>query len=362
MKQLRLALIAVFGLLFLLLVGSNLLVERIEPAEIGVKQNLLGGGVVDKDYGLGYHLGIVGVHKWHKLDGRVHFVSFAENVSAQQRALSNVDLFGPLDIRTKDNNTASLDVTVLYRIQDGGAHRIVSEGLQFAYRDRVRRATEGLLREQLSELSPEDFVNTDVRLERVEQTFPQLEATLAQYHVQPLSILIRAVRFPAQYEEKLQLKQLTRQNSLLAQARERQERQQQVTESIDKESEALEKRARGEWDKRLQQARSENQVAIARIDAEAEVYSRSTRAEAEAGAVALVAEGRLSLDQAEALRDRLRNEALDTVGGRILLARSAAENLDVREVTLNSNDPSVPTVIDVEELVRLLVGADGGDG
>ena len=356
MKQLKIAVWLVVGLLFLALVGSNLLFERIGPAEIGVKQNLLGGGVVDKDYGLGYHLGIVGVHKWHRLDGRVHFVSFAENAGSQRRSGSNVDLTGPLDIRTEDNNTASLDVTVLYRIVDGGAHRIVQDGLKLEYRDRVRGATKGVLRDQLAQLTPEDFVNTDLRLERVEETLPLLRETLRQYHVEPLEILIRAVRFPAQYEEKLQLKQLTRQKSLLAQARERQERQQQVTESIEKETEALEKRARGEWDKRLQEARSENDVAIAQINADAEVYSRSTRADADAEAVALVAQGNLALEQAEALRDSLRNAALDTVGGRILLARSAAENLDVREVTLNSNDPSIPTIIDVEGLVRLLIG------
>lgn len=356
MQGLKLSGGIVLALLFAALLGSSLLVERIGPAEIGVKQNLLGGGIVEKDYGLGYHLGIIGVHKWHKLDGRVHFISFAEMSSSRRGVGTNVDIAGPLDIRTSDNNTASLDVTVLYRIVEGGAHRIVGDGLELEYRDRVRRATQGVLREELSQLSPEDFVNSDVRLTRVDETLPLLRETLAQYHVEPLSILIRAVRFPPQYEEKLQLKQLTRQKSLLAQARERQERQQQVTQSIEKETEALEKRARGEWDKRLQEARSENEVAVARIRAEADVYSRSTRAGADAKAVSLIAEGRLAIDQAEALRDGLRNAALDSVGGRILLAKRAAENLDVSEVTLNSNDPSVPSVIDLGGLVDLLVG------
>lgn len=358
MKQLKLALGLVIGAAVVLLVASLTMLERVSPYEIGVKQNLLGGGIVEADYSTGYFLGIVGVHKWHRLDRRVHFISFAEGQSSRRGVGRNVDLAGPLDIRTSDNNTASLDVTVLYRIVDGGAHLIVGEGLTHSYRDRVLRATQGLLREELSKLSPEDFVNTDVRLERVDAALPLLRDTLEQYHVEPLAMLIRSVRFPPEYEEKLQLKQLTRQKSLLAQARERQERQSQITESIEKETEALEKRARGEWDKRLQEARSENEVAIAEINAEANIYSSATRADADAESVALVAQGQLALDQAEALRDSLRNAALDTTGGRILLARQAADNLRVREVTLNSNDPATPTIIDVDGLVRLLIGGE----
>lgn len=366
MKSLRTIAILAVVVLILGLLGSGLLLVRIEPATIGVKQNLLGGGIVERGYGAGYQLGIAGVHRWHKLDGRVHFIHFTRETSNTSGRDSNVEFAGALDIRTSDNNTASLDVTVLYEIVDDEAWTLVKEGLVLSYRDRVRQAAEGLLREELSKLSPEDFVDTEVRLRRAEDTLPLMRATLEQYHVRPLAVLIRAVRFPPEYEEKLQLKQLTRQKSLLATAQQAQERQQQVTQSIEKKTEAMEKEARGEWDKRLQESRSENQVAIAQINAEAEVYARTTTADADATNVTYIAEGQLSVEQAEALRDQLRNRALDTVGGRILLARQAAENLDIEAVTLNSNDPSVPTIIDVDELVRLLVGdgdrAEPSDG
>jgi regulator of protease activity HflC (stomatin/prohibitin superfamily) len=359
MKNLRFALLVLFGVVLLLAIGSGLLLERVPPAAIGVRQNLLGGGITQRDFDAGYYLGVAGVHRWHLLDGRVHFVSFARDTQERPAFGSNVDHSGALDIRTSDNNTASLDVTVLYQILEGRAWRIVQDGQTLAYRDRVRQAIQGTLREELSKLSPEDFVNTDRRLERVAETLPLLRRTLDSYHVEPLEILIRAVRFPPEYEEKLQLKQLTRQKSLLAQAREREERQQQTTQAIGTETEALEKRVRGEWDKRLQEARSDNQVEIAGIRAAAEIESRTERADAEADRVALVAAGQLALDQAEALRDQLRNAALDTVGGRILLARTAAANLQLPSVTLNSNDPEVPTVLDLDQLVELLIGTRG---
>jgi hypothetical protein len=49
--------------------------------------------------------------------------------------------------------------------------------------------------------------------------------------------------------------------------------------------------------------------------------------------------------------------ALGTRGGRIFLALRAAQNLAVPSVTLNSNDPRVPLVLDLDELTRVLVGA-----
>ena len=346
---------AIFAIAVLLALLSGMLFVKIPPAVIGVKQNQL-GGLVQRDYGLGYHLGVVGVHKWYRLDGRVHFINFTTFTDGKASE-SNVDNAGSLDIRTRDNNTASLDVTVTYRIQEGNGWRLVDEGLQIAYKDRVLRAVRGLLLEELSKLSPEDFVDTETRVLRVDETMPLLTEALGKYYVEPLTILVRAVRFPTEYENKLQQKQLTRQKALLADAKQKQERQQQVTESYEKQTGALETRARSEWDVRLQEERSENEVKIAQIQADARIYDQTTRSQAEANYVKSIAEGGLAKAKAEALRNELRNAALDSVGGRILLARQAAENLEISEVTLNSNDPGVPSVIDLEQMVRLLIGS-----
>jgi regulator of protease activity HflC (stomatin/prohibitin superfamily) len=346
----------VLVLVVLVVLAFALLIQRIPPAVIGVKQNQLRGGIAERDFGLGYHLGIIGVHQWYRLDARVHFVNFSSEQLGTEVSGSNVDYSASLDIRTSDNNTASLDVTVAYKIIPGRAWQLVRDGFQLAYRDRVQRVIGGLLQEELSKLSPEDFVSSGTRLRRVEETMPRVRAELDKFHVEPISILIRAVRFPQEYEEKLQLKQLTRQKALLAEARQKQELQSQQTEAYEKETEALEKRRRGEWDVQLQERRSQNQVEIAQIQADARIYDQTNRAEAEALAVSAIATGELASAKAEALRSELRNAALASTGGRIFLARQAAENLNFESVTLNSNDPSVPTVLDLSALVRLLVG------
>ncbi|MCP5024012.1 MAG: hypothetical protein GY930_19880 [bacterium] len=341
-----------FGAFIVAAILFALLMESVPPAKIGVKLNQWGDGVVDEDYDTGYHIGITGIHKWYLLDRTTHFLTFTD-----ARSTRNSDQERPsLEIRTRDGNTASIDATLTYRIADGEAHLLVAKGLRPVYRDRVISTVESVLREELAQLTSEDFYSTDIRMERAVATLPALTAALAPLHVTPEAILLRAVRFPAGYETRLQEKQLTHQQKLLAMALQKVEAAQQVTGSMEKEIEAAEKELRGTWDKQLQQKFSDNEVAIAQILGDAQLYDKSTRANALADYETMTSEGNLAIDKAEALRNELRNQALDTRGGSIFLAQQAAENLNIDSVILNSNDPSVPTILDLSELVKLLVG------
>ena len=352
MKTARIFL-SLVALLVLAAVAVALLFERVPPATIGVKQNLWGGGVVDSDYHTGYHLGITGFHKWHFLDRRTHFLTFANNNGQSTSMSRNMPA---LELRTKDNNIATYDVTLTYRIIPGQAHRIVKDGLKDRYRDLVVATVESVLREELAQLSSEDLYSTQKRLTVAEAALPKLRTAMGQTFIEPISILIRAVNFPKAYEVKLQEKQLTYQKRLLAEAERRVEEQKAITETKAAEILAAAKELQGDRNKDLQEVSSQNQVDIAGILAVAQVYDRRTRAEADADYERLVAEGHLAVQQSEALRNELRNRALDTVGGRIYLAQQAASNLRIEHVTLNSNDPTIPSILHVDELVDLLVG------
>jgi regulator of protease activity HflC (stomatin/prohibitin superfamily) len=343
-----------FVLLFALaLVLSAVLIETVPPSKIGVKQNQWGGsGVIETDYPTGFHIGITGVHKWYQLERRTHFLTFADS-----RARRSFGQERPsLEMRTSDGNTARVDATVTYRIKEGEGHLLVAAGLRDVYPDRVFTTVESVLREKLARLTSEDFYSTDLRLQQAEETMPELTEALAGLHVEPESLLIRAVRFPDGYEERLQEKQLTYQRKLLAVAQRKVEEQLLRTGSMEKEIEAAEKERRGTWDKELQRMRSDNDVAIAVIRGDAEKYQKTVTANADADWETMIAEGKLALDTSEALRNELRNKALDTTGGAIFLAQKAAENLHIEHVTLNSNDPNVPSIIDIPALVELLVG------
>lgn len=351
-----------FARLFLTVVGgvigltilAMLLFERVPPATIAVRQNLWGGGVAKQDFFTGFQLGITGMHRWHQLDRRTHFLTWSDT----GRDSSMGQTLPPLEIRTKDNNTASFDLTVTYRIKEGEAHQLVQEGNHTRYRQLVVSAVEGLLREELAQMASEDIYSTEERLSRAEAILPLLRTALAKYHVEPDTVLIRAVSFPPGYEERLQQKQLTYQKRRLAEAQKLLEDQRAITETIQAEIEAKVKEEAGDWDLKLQALASDNEVAIAEVRREMEVYDRRVRAEADADYETMIAEGNLAIAKAEALRNELRNQALDTTGGRIYLARQAAENLQFESVTLNSNDPSVPSVIDIDGMMRLLLGKD----
>jgi hypothetical protein len=360
MKFLKIML-GLFALLAVSAFAMAALFERIEPAEIGVKQYMWGsGGYVEEDHFAGFHWGVTGIHKWHILDRRTHFLTFSDPKvqSGFSRRYANAQEVMPLEIRTKDDQRISVDLTVTYRVIEGEAHLLVAAGRKADYKNRVAAIVRGTLREALGKLDPEQFVDTTVRNETVAATLPILEKELAGYHVRPESILIRAFRFLETYEEKLQDKQLAQQLTELAKSKSKVEGALMATGKIEKETEALEKEARAEWDKKLQDAKSTNEVEVAVILAAAKIYDNQVRPKADATYETMVADGKLLIDQAEALRDELRNAALDSVGGRILQARDAAENLIFDSVTLNSNDPAVPSVIDIDKLVDLLVGEE----
>ena len=125
---------------------------------------------------------------------------------------------------------------------------------------------------------------------------------------------------------------------------------------IERQIVAAEKALTAEWDYKLQDKASEYQVLLADIAAKAEIYSATKRAEGEAKRDIDIAEGKLALDQSEAIRNELRTSALNSEGGRILLALEATANLMIPNVTLNSDDPSVPMLLDLGTMTRMLVG------
>ncbi len=352
MNALAKILVTVLGLVLLGFLVAATLFVRVHPWSYGVKQNLIAGGVSETDATTGFAFRIPGVHKWHMIDRRTHFVTFSQ----QSRARGIGMVQAPLEMRTKDGNLATYDLTVTYQVIAGSANKIVSQGNAQKYKVLAVDTIESTMREELAKLSSEEIFSTEKRLQIAAEAMPSLTENLSKYYVKPDQVLIRAVRFQDGYEKRLQAKQLTYQTLELAKSQRLVEDERGLTETKSAEIEAAEKELRGDRDKDLQTVRSDNEVAIAEVVAEANIYDQQTRAQSDAAFETSIANGNLAVAKAEALRNELRNKALDTVGGRIYLAQQAAQNLNFESVTLNSNDPSVPSVIDINAMVRLLIG------
>jgi regulator of protease activity HflC (stomatin/prohibitin superfamily) len=323
--------------------------RRVPPSMIGVKQMNFGGeGIVARDYPCGLHFGLRGLTDWHFVDGRTHVISFAWESEGGDHPM--------LDVRTKDGTLAQVGVSVPYRVKRGEAHDLVKEGLKTAYRQRVKSTVEKVMLEELADLSAADLASTNARLACAQAALPKLNAQLAALHVEAERVLITQVMFGIEYEKKLQLKQLTAQEALLFVAKTERDKQQvqntMFLESID----ASEKTIAAEMNKRIAERYAEGRRTIAGIETEAREYDKRRRTEAQAEYDRLVAAGERALSKSEQLKEEMANEVYDSKGGRMMLARRAAENLNIRQVTLNSNDPRVPSVLDLDDLVKLLVG------
>lgn len=351
------------------------LFERVPVRTYGVKQHIWAGGVVPEDYETGFRLGITGIHKWHMLPSSTHFLEFVAADELQgvrteasprglfPRTTLPSDLSTPiytrapaLEIRNRDGNVVTVDVSVPYKIIEKMAHKIVEDGLKAFYMERVKATVESVLREVLPEMSNDDLIETEKRLTTSAKTLAKLNEKLLQFHVKAEAVLIRRVAFPAEYEAKLQQKQLFTQQGRLNQAETLKLVEVLRTGTIEKEIAAAESLSNAEWEKKKESLRAEYAVQIATINAEILKYSARTRAEADAKYEIKLAEGKLAMDKAEALLTQLRSEALATTGGNIYVARQAAENLKVGRVTLNASDPRVPLFLDLHSLAEMLLG------
>lgn len=361
--------IVLAALLLLVPLAVGLCFERVPAASYGVRTSKWGGGVESRDFLMGIRLGVSGVHQWDFLPRQTHFVHFSERTTHDPRRGKGSPSTGDpviedwdeaLSIRTKDNNTVTIDVSVPYRIIENHAHLIVAEGLKLAYRERVKSQVRDVLRQELAALGSEELQSTDKRLERARQILLPLKQQLHGFHVEPESILVRRVAFPKQYEQRLQEKQYLNQKAKLDVALTVQAKAEQEVDQIKRQIAAAEVKLTKEWEKRFQENRSDYQVLIQTIESESKVYEARTKAEGDAEQRIAEADGKLAVERALALRDELRNEALSSHGGRILLALDAVANLRIPEVTLNANDPAVPMLLDLERMTRLLVGESSG--
>ncbi len=347
-RSVRVALVG--GILACLVGGAfALCAHRVPPGVFAVRHaRFFSKGVDPTDYTLGLHFGLRGLHDWHYLPARTCYLTYADKPLPGELQL--------LKVRTKDGNVARVGVTVPYRIIEGEAHELVAEGLKKAYTDRVRATVEKILLQELANLSSGEFAKTDKRLERAASTLEALNRELRASHVQAEHVIINSVSFPSDYEMKLQETQLLAQQMIMNRALVEYENAKQDVGIERARIESAERDLRGEIDMLMEQDQADAEREIAVIRAEFLKYQGEREGQALAEHAKITAEGEAAVDRANAYRTKRFAEVYRLPGGRMYLASIAAANLDIGDVILNSNDPGVPSVLDLDELIGLLVG------
>jgi hypothetical protein len=234
----------------------------------------------------------------------------------------------------------------------------VRDGLKNAWTQRVRATAEKVLSSELGRLSSDELMDGAALAARVEATLVELRARLAPLHVEAEAVLVQGVFFASPYETKLQEKQLTRQQAsqldVAVLVEDRKKDLGLLEQEIEREVGLETARA----EKRKEELRLEHQARLARRAAEREAYVKRRKVEAETEVEKMLAAGRLAVAEAEAERERLVHAVYATPGGRAWLARQAAENLRLRRVALDPDDARIPSMLDLDAMVRLLLGEE----
>ncbi|MFN0242131.1 MAG: SPFH domain-containing protein [Planctomycetota bacterium] len=332
------------------LAAAFLLFARVPPGTIGVRQaNFGAAGIVPVDETSGLVFSPRVVESWHHVERTTQLLSFGADFVAGARP--------PLDVRTQDGNLASVCASVAYRVRAGAGHRVVADGLKQGYRERVRATSERILLQELSKLSSAQCSDVVARSACVKAALDELDGALSAVHVEALDIWIDSVAFGAEYEKKLQKKQLTRQTLLLQQADAAVELEKQRVGVYEKEIELAEKQIAARYDQAIEERAAAGRREIAEVRTAAQFEDKTTRAAAQseydrASALGERAVARTELEKRDRERRILREH-----GGRIWLARRAAQNLRVKQAAWDTRSTQVPPLFDLDAWVRLLAGS-----
>lgn len=222
-----------------LLVLRGLLIDNVELGKVGIRRSNI-GGVAERDLDPGWRLEVAGVHKIIQLPSTYQFLSFLDH--------------NALEIRTKDNNIVTLDISVPYRIKPGAGWQIVSAGNHvedgqggYRFQRLTRETTVGVLRQHLADLQSSDFYDTDRRTAVSDRALAILNEELDSLHVEANAILVRAVFFRPEYESQLLQIQLNAQNKLLDGARKEVADMQQKLDNFQQRTRALASAREQDW-------------------------------------------------------------------------------------------------------------------
>ncbi|GAB4511762.1 MAG: hypothetical protein Tsb0020_29630 [Haliangiales bacterium] len=398
----RICMLFCLAVLFLWVVRP-LLFTTIEPGSVGVRQSAL-SGVSETDLEPGWHLRVPGVHKVIVLPSRYQLLDYVDDEGGNRA----------LQIRTKDNNIVTLDVTVPYRIRPGQAFALVKDGNHladtdgFRYQRLARETVVSVLREQLAVLDSESFYSTQKRLDVAAATLERLNQSLAERQLEAEAVLIRAVKFRDDYEKQLQQIQLNEQNKLLDEASERVAAQQQELDSYAQGTRALTAAREQDWIKRkadlerayevgfldipeedntpgaarraLDSLSDEDKAAlrvraaeilgtddpdligdeyllgIKNIEAETREYGRRVQTEAEAISARLAAEGEAKVAAVRGAYESRLNALLSSPAGAAYVAWKSAEFVKFDDELVFSSRDGIPAVLKLRDFARQFMG------
>ena len=289
-------------------------------------------GVVQDDFGPGWHRDLGPIDSWILFDGTVQTLEMTRQPN-RGSVLGRDDV----QVQSADGYAVSVDVTVKYRIMKEKAHRLYEDtGSGIKYKTIVRNEAQKACIALFGTMKTEDFYIPIERRKKAGEVQQLLIKSLEDNFVEIIDVLIRDVQFDPEYENKIRKKKLADQEVELNKSMAKAATMRGKTELIEAETKKLVSIITKEKEAALIRMQAETDREITKIRAEFERYATEKEADADLIASQKEAEGMLLLKKSEAEGERLRNRAMMGVGGSTIVALEAAKNLNFSDITIST--------------------------
>jgi regulator of protease activity HflC (stomatin/prohibitin superfamily) len=317
-------LIAAPLVVFLIAYGTCTVYVR--PGQYGVKQVVLGSGqgIQPQNYPPGLHFLIPGVERMHVMPAELQVLEMSDvagSRSAHHAPTTNVRQVPAIKIQTSEGYTVSVDITVLYRIED--AYKVITQiGPGRLYEDSaVIPRAEQQLRRKFGELDAEQFYQGDHREKAALDAQALLTEELSSKGIHVTHVLVRQYRYDQRYQAAIESRKIQDQTVFKnrAEAAAAQEEAKKNTIVAQGAAAVATELARGE-------------AEVKKIQSEADLYKRTKEAE-----------GRLKVELAKAQGTELENKALRVAGSENMVGLKMAGTLKGVEMVILPSDGETGT-------------------
>ncbi len=319
-------------LALVVLVGYVSCLTYIYPDEYGIKQVMIGfhRGIQKEVYETGYRFVLPEpFERMHRFPKSLRVLEMSNNPITRARFARHEKA---AYIQTSDGFFVEVDVSILYRIVDPFQVMVtLGPGRLFEDNGIVPRA-EPILKQTLGELTTEEFYNSPLRVQKVQQAKDIMNDELKPKGLEVSQVLIRYFQYSEEIQKNIEEKKLKDQLVFKNQA---------------------EARASAELAK-LKKVVEEGKAAVLVKLQEGDAYTVRKKAEQELYARTRRAEGDLLVRLAEAERTSLRNQALEGRGSDLLVGLQMAEVYrGMQLVILPSDGKEGLNPLDLDRTLRL---------
>jgi hypothetical protein len=343
--------------IIVIIAGVRFAIVRVAVDQVGVRTVIWGvtRGVVQRDYGPGWHRYIRKAETWDLFDSTVQTF----NLTREARTKDGKIVSRELPIRTADDYDVTVDIVIKYQIKKGKAYKICQEiGPGNRYKGFLLSDVREVARNVLGKMREKDLYNPDEKRRRAEEAKQLLISRAVPRHVDIIDWLILDMRFDPQLERKIKNVKLAELDELLNISRERAVEQRGITQTVDATTESLAQKIQSDREGRVVKLKAGMVTKVTNILAGADKFLIQKKAEGDLYKEERRAAGELLIARAKAEGERLRRMAMTGSGGDMIVALEAARNINLADVVISTQDIDL---LDIETMVnRLGAGKDPG--